>query len=232
MRRCSWLLLVVAGCGFSISAEGSAGVGVDGGGGDGGGLDAPAPEIDAALPPEPVRVTRDFPSVADTFLASDALTYNFGSQPTALVDGDIRRTILMRFDLSSIPPDAEVESSTLHVWTDFDEGRSVVLYALLQDWSESQATWNRRRSGEPWANAGAGAPGSRASKVIGSLDPKTPYTAYSVAFDAETVAGWVAEPSSNHGISFVTTNSDGTRFATREHPNASMRPFLRVTYVQ
>jgi len=240
MQRCLGILVAVAGCGFQAGAGDTDAGGTDIPDGRVTGTDAavdgrPDAAIDAAIdaPPDapPMPVTNDHPSVADTFLASDAPNSNFNDQTSALVDGDVRRTVVMRFDLSSVPADATIQSAALHIWTDFDEGQTCTLYPLLEAWSETAATWNRRMPGVAWSNAGAGAPGSRSMTAIGTVTPLQPNTGYVIPLDVATVAGWVANPASNHGIAFVTTNANGTRFSTREHPNPQVRPFLRVTYV-
>ena len=65
---------------------------------------------------------------------------------------------LMRFDLSSIPPTANVQSMTLSLWVKGLNGPAVDVHAhqVLESWNELEATWNDRDrdAGVPWAEAG------------------------------------------------------------------------------
>ena len=199
-------------------------------------IDSPAggePLVDGPpdAPPDapPVPVTADYPSVADTFLASDVPTMNFNAQTSALADGDIQRVVLIRFDLAAVPAQASITSAALHIWTDFDPGQACTFYPVLESWDEATTTWNVRTTGTAWATAGAQPP-SRSTIAAGSVVPITAGTEYVVAITPAVVAAWVATPGTNFGLAIVTTDADGTRFSTREHPTTTVRPYLRVTH--
>lgn len=103
------------------------------------------------------------PCVADTYVASDAPTNNYGSLAFMISNADKNhvtnnnvRDSLMRFDLSGIPQGASVISGTLRLYCVNDNSwtnRFCTLYVrgMLQDWSETQATWQQGRSATPWA---------------------------------------------------------------------------------
>lgn len=196
---------------------------------------APDAMVDAmpdAMPDAPpiVAVATDHASVADTFIAAASPSANYNGQTSALVDGSGNDCVmLIRFDLTSIATNAVVTAAALHIWTDYDPGAAVTLYPLLESWSEVNSSWTDRSPGVYWTTAGA-APPSRGTTAIGSVSPSAAYTGYVITLSAATVAGWVANPATNHGIALVTTNSDGTRFATRENTTTTVRPFLRVTH--
>jgi hypothetical protein len=178
-----------------------------------------------------VTATTDHAVVADTFLGSGSYANtNFSTQASALVDGTGNEcVVLMRFDLSSIAATAVVTGAELHIWTDYDPGAAVTLYPLLESWTESSTTWNDRSTGVTWSTAGA-APPSRGTNAVGTVTPSTASTEYTIAISTATVAGWVAQPGTNFGLAFVTTDSDGTRFSTRDHATTTRHPFLRVTH--
>jgi hypothetical protein len=233
-------LLFVAGCGFQISGQ-SASDATDSPGGEKP-IDAPvdvvidapidaaidamidAPMIDAA-----VASTTNHPVVADTFIASDNENSNFSTQSSALADGDIDRSALFRFDLSAIPVGATVSAAELHIWTDFDAGNTCTLYPVLESWTEGSTTWQKRNAISNWLAAGA-TPPSRGTVAIGTVAGTTAFTEYVVPIDLATVASWVALPATNYGLVIVTTDSNGTRFSTKENSTASVRPYLRVTH--
>lgn len=202
-------------------------------------IDAPAPGDDVMLDAAPdaspdappiVPVATDHISVADTFIAATTPSVNYNTQMSALVDGAGNDcVVLVRFDLTTIATSALVTAAELHIWTDYDPGAAVTLYPVLESWSEVNASWTDRSPGILWTTAGA-APPSRGATAIGTVSPATANTEYVITLSTATVAGWVANPATNHGIAFVTNDADGTRFSTREHTTTTVRPFLRVTH--
>lgn len=234
MLRGPAVLVLLVGCGFQVPS--TAGGPTDGAAPDDAGADAvvlDGPAIDAAPdapPPDAaIPVTTDHPSVADTFLASDAPSTVFSDQTSALADGDAQRTALFRFDLSAIPVTSVVTGAELAIWTDTDPGAPCTLYPVLQSWDEATATWNVRTTGTSWTAAGA-APPSRGAVAIGTVSPSVADTAYTITLDTATVAGWVASPATNFGVAIITTDANGTRFSTKEKPDTARRPVLRVTH--
>lgn len=181
--------------------------------------------------PPAVAQTTNHGSVADTFLGGNSYaTTNFNGQASSLVDGAPDPCVLvMRFDLTSIATTALVTGAQLYIWSDNDSGNTVSLYPLLEGFQETTATWNQRSTGTNWLAAGA-APPSRGTTAIGTVNPTSTFTGYVITIDTATVAGWVANPAANHGIAFVTTDADGTRFSNREHPTTTVRPYLAVTH--
>jgi len=238
-------LLFVAGCGFQVSGHSSSDA-TDSPGGEKP-IDAPAdvaidapidaavdamidaPMIDAPMIDAPMASTTNHPVVADTFLASDNQNSNFSTQTSALADGDIDRNALFRFDLNAIPVGATVSAAELHIWTDFDPGGPCTLYPVLESWTEGSTTWQKRNTISNWLGAGA-TPPSRGTVAIGTVTGATQFTEYVVPIDLATVTSWVAVPATNYGLVIVTSNSDGTRFATKENSNAALHPYLRVTH--
>jgi hypothetical protein len=230
MRPAVAVCCLVAGCSFQPGQVPSDGQPVDDG----------TTNVDARLDAKPLDAApdafvpptvTDHGSVADTHIVSNDPNQNFNGQESTLVDGAGNPcVILMRFDLSSISTAATVSSAALHIWTDVEPGADATLYPVLQSWVESKATWNERDNGTDWTTAGA-APPSRGATAIGTVTPTAANTAYTITITPATVQGWVANPSSNFGVVFVTTNIDGTRFVTRENPTSTIRPFLRVTHI-
>ncbi|MDB4962170.1 MAG: hypothetical protein JWP01_2169 [Myxococcales bacterium] len=233
-------LLFVAGCGFQVSGQ-SASDATDSPGGEKP-IDAPfdapidvavdvmidaaidAPMIDAAM-----YSTTNHAVVADTFLASDMPNSNYSTQDSALADGDIARTALFRFDLTTIPVGASIQAAELHIFTEFDAGGACTFYPVLESWTEGSTTWTKRNAISNWVGAGA-TPPSRGTVAAGTVVPSMTFTEYIVVIDPALVTSWVAVPASNYGLAIVTTGADGTRFATKENGNAGLRPFMRISH--
>ena len=239
--RGRWLLTwCLVGCGAEI-------------GGDDPSADAPPPPADAAAPadaapsppdaapPEPETTVLDGASFADTFLRFNNPTLNYGDTQRLCADttADDRR-ILLRADLSSLPPGAEVLAAELHIWTGSNTNdlstQTLSLYRLLEGWNEGNqdaaagvASWNERTAGTAWTVAGAGV-GSRDDVASGSLAPAALDTEYVVALPPDLVAGWLADPASNFGLVMVAAGSDGACFNSREAAATGKRPSLSVTW--
>lgn len=227
----SWLAVVVlAGCGFSATAGGGQASDVDASPLDGTTPDSAVPLRDATAPDAPaVATTTMHGPAADTWLHSGQPTTSFAGDTWIIPDGSPQAVGLMRFDLSSLAGTV-IQSVELHVWTDFDPaGGAVNIYPLLEAWAESAATWNQRDTNVAWSAAGA-APPARGTDAIGTFTPTAAYTEYTVTLDTATVAGWVAAPATNFGITFHTTNDNGPKLNSRD-ATSSRRPFLRITHV-
>ncbi|KKK79973.1 hypothetical protein LCGC14_2828150 [marine sediment metagenome] len=72
---------------------------------------------------------------------------------------------VIKFNLSSIPSDATIDSVTLELWENFADRSAaqaaapVNLHRLLQNWVEAQVTWNDYSTGNSWGTAGAASVG-------------------------------------------------------------------------
>ena len=159
-----------------------------------------------ATPLQPVTIVIDQPAlIRDTYLYSAEPTTSFGDDDQASVDDELGESTLLRFDVSTAPGAAQVVSATLTIKTDdeaSEDGGTVVVYELLQAWTESDATFILASPGDPWATSGARPP-SRATTVIGSFSPAAVETTYEVALDAAVVQGWIADGTTNLGIILV-----------------------------
>jgi hypothetical protein len=192
--------------------------------------DTPIVEPDGPAPdgPPPLPTTTDHVASADTYLDSVSPTTSFATTNFLLADGSPLRVALIRFDLSGLPPATQVVSSELHVFTTTDEGDQVVVFPLLEGWSEGTATWNQASTGVAWSAAGA-APPARGTTAVSTFTPNLESTEFASAFDAATVQGWISQPETNFGIAITSANADGPHFFTSEA--AQFRPFLRITHI-
>lgn len=162
---------------------------------------------------------------------------------------------LLRFDLSAIPAGSIITSVELSIscTRSASLGENVALHRALASWGEgtsvslgqggsgapattNDATWVFRFFGatpaQPWTTIG----GDFASIASASRDIAGEGR-YTFASTPELVAdaqGWLDAPAANFGW-FVLGAEDVTqsakRFASRENPDALLRPELRVTYV-
>jgi glucose/arabinose dehydrogenase len=156
------------------------------------------------------------------------------------------RRALLKFDLASIPADAEILSATLSLTVSQTTTGSFdfSLHRIERDWGEAgsvglgqgapaqagEATWLAAFfGGEAWATPGGdfvSAPSASAS--VGASGSYS----WSSGGLAADVAQWAANPGANHGwiLRGNETNPSAKRIHSRESAEAAARPRLTVTY--
>jgi hypothetical protein len=198
--------------------------------------EVPPPDEDAAAEPQTLtfgdRPDADVEGVtADTSLFADDPLQTFADDPELHIDADPVRVALLRFDLTAIPPSATVLSAELVVMvTNEIEDGTYVAKTMLEPWDEDTATWIQRDTGTPWNSPGAGV-GSSADDVIAEFAPPV-QGEDTVPIAIEAVQQWVDSPSTNFGMRWSSTSTQGRggRLGARESFASDERPLLRVTF--
>jgi hypothetical protein len=186
------------------------------------------------------RPTSDVTRVTfDTYLSSGNPGDNKGAKDAIFATSADTRHGLLRFDLTSISPDAEVVEASLSLFTnDFATGGAVRLYPMLEAWDEGDqddasgfCNWNFRKPLVAWSGAGATPPSSSAEPVA-EIVPDAILTEFTTRLPAELVQGWVSSPAANFGITLTAVSRDGDfGFSSREALLGRRRPQLTVTFV-
>ncbi|MDO8560451.1 MAG: DNRLRE domain-containing protein [bacterium] len=168
----------------------------------------------------------------DTYISADAPNTNYGSAADMNIDGLtphahglIKFPNLFGSGVDQVPPGAEIVSASL-TFNCFNIGNTIRTYRLLEDWVESEATWNLRAAGVPWGNPGADGAVSRDSAALNW----TCSTVGSQTYDLTPVVQQWAGGAPNHGVVMVESGADGVDFYTSEHATAANRPQLTVSY--
>jgi hypothetical protein len=147
--------------------------------------------------PSGVNTVIEIPPIADTYIASERPSQNFGGDALFLGynrtgDGFGAQRILIRFNLNSIPSNATINSARLRLRLSFsspenDEPMGTVLRRLASSWDEFDVTWNR----EPeWASV-------RESTAVGSA---LQWYEWEIS---DLVSGWVDGRFDNHGMEII-----------------------------
>lgn len=175
----------------------------------------------------------------DTYLSENTITTNYGASTALLVDGDDPPgsgrdlAALLQWDISAIPAGSPVTAATITLSITDASATSYALYELLQNWSESQATWSEYALGAAWQTAGAQGATDRGSTVLGSLTAPALGT-YTLPLNAAGVAlvqNWVNNPATNRGLIIASSSTtDGADFSSRESATPTNRPRLTVQY--
>jgi len=113
----------------------------------------------------------------DTYLAEDAPTTNYAtnSQLYNRVGVGVDHTVMIKFDLSSIPAGSTIVSATLNLWSAGNQtaNRTMGVYPILaanSAWTEDGATWNTLDGTNPWAGDTAGDGGEDAGCSVAGTD--------------------------------------------------------------
>jgi len=187
-----------------------------------------------AWPAGAITVTLQ-PSTGDSQLSQGAATTNFGTATTIQVasqSGSQNKRILVKFDLSSIPANATINSAnlTLFMTTAPSNNRTYNAHRMTRDWTESQVTWNIAQTGTNWTTAGGDYNGTATTSTTTGTTNNVSLT-WNIQAD---VQAWV-NGTSNYG----TLIKDGTEssatartatFASEENATSANRPQLVIDY--
>ena len=185
-------------------------------------------------------------SPEDTSLNLDAINYSRDALLTTYTwpDVQVANAVLMKFDLSALPADAFVTGATLHLAlvqsdTAADPTYSVSLHKVLgRTPAIATATGFTADGATNWtpnACCSNGVPLAQADISAAydqrALDKSRGFKTWTLT---TMVQEWLADPSSNRGLLL---NSDASKphdrfrfFASMEHPDVSLRPFLEITF--
>ena len=185
-------------------------------------------------------------SPEDTYLNLDPT--NYAQQPTVRVytwpNHRPANAAILKFDLSSIPRDAIVQRATLRLsLTDADPTadttytisvhkilrKNVVVAAANGFTSDGSTVWTPSTccfKDIPLGQADLASP-----EDVRAIDKTLGFKSWTVT---EMVREWLTSPSTNQGIML---NADASNsidryryFASMEHPNASLRPYLEIAF--
>jgi len=179
----------------------------------------------------------------DTYLLSTSATSNYGSSGDMGVGENNNSNnkysrSLIKFDLSSLPIDAQIVSATLSLWTSIDTSSNdatMNVYRLKVPFVENQATWNRSASGVNWQTTGANGSNDRESTAIGSIqipNNQSLNTEKQIALDPAKIQEMINGTFVNNGFLLKTDAelNDRFDFKTSDTSTSSQRPKLVIQF--
>lgn len=123
-----------------------------------------------------VEIQPDGANMKDATITEQSPNANNGSYDYLSVGEETGNTLntraLLEFDLSGLPGDADIQSATLTltVKNDYsDNGGTLYVYIINENWSENEVTWNHRLTIVPWGEAGAMGAGDILTTPVGSV---------------------------------------------------------------
>ncbi len=178
-------------------------------------------------------ITAVLTAVADTYIEASKSTVNsnYGSQTSFSIFNGTRginsdhRYGLLRFDLSTIPPNAAINQASLGFVQSNSFSGLVDIYEVTGLWVETAANWNN--SNTLVGNATFGS-----ESALGTIGDSVPNIVLNDTGLAK-VQSWLATPTSNHGFGVRTTNAVKDQYInlfTREDNTAANHPKLTLSY--
>jgi hypothetical protein len=160
---------------------------------------------------------------------------NYCPENTLEVGYRQRHAALLRFDLSSIPPDATVIQARMQLYARGWGGQDTTfaVHRVLRPADMCQATWNHARFGVPWGQPGCNEGNTdRGATPESTVDTDTIWKWYT--FDiTELAQGWVDGSVANHGLLLREALPWGTGkfyFTSSDDSTIDLRPKLVLTY--
>lgn len=179
---------------------------------------------------------------------SNGLGENMIAGRTSTNSGGVKRRGVIKFDVSSIPANATITdvSLKLEMIQTSSGAKMVSLHTLTKDWGEGtssssngvgansttgDATWiHTFYNTSNWTTAGGDYTSTSSASTSVNSNGNYTWTGSGLVAD---VQGWVTSSATNHGWTLIgdeSTVKTTKSFATKDHPTASLRPVLEITY--
>jgi hypothetical protein len=185
-----------------------------------------------------VLPTPDYAGTQDTSIGSGTPTATSGTLDLLRLyrepRGDLQNSVLIRWDLSSIPGKSRVASAEVSFWvTGGLAPPGARGFELLRPWSEAEASWKVARSGLNWLTPGARGSGDINPAPLVAIAPTVTGWCTFPFNEAGLVAvqRWVNAPKENYGFAITKEPPNAWDLASREWATPEHRPKLTVTYL-
>ncbi len=176
-------------------------------------------------------------TVVDTYIDIDRPTTNYGALTeifTRPANATWLKYGLIRFDLSSLPAGAVIQSAIMTMTVSANRGKHIdKVYEMVTPWTEAGATWNTRNGSTPWAGGGAfSAADYNPALLLGSISVKVKDKPLNVDI-TESVKAWFAGTRANNGLALIATGTDAAdaKYYSSENTNTARRPMLSIRYL-
>jgi len=163
----------------------------------------------------------------DTYISSWFPTANYGISDTLRVRSDGVEEGLIRFELPALPAGAQLLDAQLDLYSSYRSNANTLnvdVHEVTTAWDEMGATWYL-----PWTYPGAGKDYEDPALTTVPVTEAQRWYSFDVT---AAVQHWLDAPAANHGLILRRQDPYGVfhTFVSSEHPDASFRPRLRITY--
>ncbi len=179
-----------------------------------------------------------YTGVADTFISNygSDQNANYGTNPSLFLRNNDQRAGLIKFDVSSIPGYAIIESASLSFYVDSQSNANslpVELHKVRRTWVDTQATWFNATTANTWGLPGAN---DSATDIFATIATSTTLTDVNYWQDFDVTAlvqGWVQAAASNNGVALKAGSAGNVEYHLRSsdyNTPAEFRPRLTINY--
>ena len=169
----------------------------------------------------------------DTYLSENNPTTNYGTATTALLSyytAGRRYRPCIKFDLSSIPSNAEIVQAVMQLSIYSITGNfPITINALTTPWTDTEATWEEAKTGDNWTAEG----GDYNSTPVWTGNVNSSLGSWLKPDITPLVQSWVDGSLDNNGLIIVCptlTAATTSIIRTFNHATAAQRPKLFVQY--
>jgi hypothetical protein len=170
----------------------------------------------------------------DTFIDSSEPGMNYGSGQVLLVRGRRNTSTLVRFDVSSLPPQIMVVEAYLQAYARRDSAvlpLEVACHPVLRPWDAGAATWLNATASQAWAAPGCQDPRDRIDPPVDrEILHGSAWWQFNVT---RLVQDWLDNGVPNQGFLLESpddTSSATYRFTSSNHEDTPSYPILVVSY--
>ena len=176
----------------------------------------------------------DYTGGTDTGIEYFRPDVNLCQDQLLLISRGPSRSVLVRFDVQSLPSNATIVEAYLELYAESTSGvgpLEAAAYGLSRPWVECEATWNSAAAMTPWQSPGAqGAEDAGIIPVDRELLAGPGWYKFNIT---ELVQNWVLQAATNKGVILSSADPRGGavyKFISNVYPSAELHPRLRVRY--
>jgi len=177
--------------------------------------------------------SNSYSGTEDSYITSGAPTTNYGTSNSIIIDGSptsdrglIKFNNIVGRAFNQIPENSTINNANLTFYVS-DTGDAVSTYQVLENWTESQVTYNNRLTSTVWSSVGCSSTPSRSSSLEDTFTASS-IGSYTINV-TNSMKSWVSG-SSNYGWVFNMPTSNGISIRSSEYSTQSERPILMVDY--
>ncbi len=177
--------------------------------------------------------TNGYTGTRDASLMYKSPSRNYGRVSPLEADGKPDKSVLLSWDLSSIPAGSIIEQVEITLNATNGTHHTYELYEMKRMWVENEASWNEYAAGQSWEKAGADGVSDRGNTVLGVLSSSIGTATVNLTPEGlAVVQSWVNDSALNHGFIILdyTNATNGIDFSSRESKTVSNRPRITITY--
>jgi Bacterial Ig domain/Disaggregatase related repeat len=184
--------------------------------------------------PTTAPTTATLTAIDDSYLRQSSATTNYGAALTFDVGrkSTATRRGMLKFDLSTIPVGAILESATLTLTRTGGDANTLTFstHEITQSWVEASTSWNLRQTGTAWTPSVGGTfkPTAISSTTVPATNGAYNWNLLSL------VQAWFSGTSVNNGVLIKQANESLVDkkhvFGSSENGTPANRPKLTITY--